>query len=249
MVGCFISCTPNEPELVEEFYDSGEIKVRSEFVNGVQSGLTTLYYKNGMVEAEMQYKDGVKHGQTRQYFESGGTSKIAHSENGKLNGPNKEYDEQGRLIYFGNYRSDKPIGMEIFHDYERNLTRRNYYTEEGRIYYYEFRGEGNEKLANSLMPYFNKSNDTVRLNETYQVDILLAAPLKGDVYLAMEGPEVGLQGDTLRSTNKRLFTYKVKPDKVGENLIKGVFKHIKHENDTTTVDGASFVHRFFAVEK
>lgn len=249
MVGCFISCSPNEHELVEEHYDDGRIKLRAAFVNRIQSGLTTLYHRNGMVKAEMPYKNGVKHGQIRQYYESGGTFKIAHAENGKLNGPNKEYDEQGRLIYFGNYRADYPIGVEVFHDYERKITRRNYYTNEGRPYYYEFRSEDNEKLASSLLPYFNKSNDTVRLNETYQVDILLAAPLKGEVYLVIESPNAELRGDTLKSITNKMFTYKVKPSKVGQNLVRGVFKHIKHENDTTTVDGASFVHRFFAVEE
>ena len=169
-----------------------------------------------MVEAEMRYKDGVKHGQTRLYYESGATNMIAHYENGELNGTKKEYDERGRLVYLGNFKNDKPIGVETFYDHAKMLTRKNHYTNEGRIYYYEYRGEDNEQIGSSLLPYFNRNNDTVRLGDPYQVDITLAAPLKGDVYVVIEKSSAKLEGDTLRSGNKRVFTYSIKPDKLGE---------------------------------
>ncbi len=90
--------------VVEEYYDSKTIKVKSRFKNGRRNGRTREYYENGKPKALINYVDGIKNGKTREYNENGKLEKKINYENGVKSGLTREYDANGKIEHGWNYR-------------------------------------------------------------------------------------------------------------------------------------------------
>ena len=94
-----------QPEIVETFYKTGELKERFELQNGIRDGLYQKWYLNGQIGKQSSYKNGVLNGDLITWYPNGvvkGTYPIA---NGKIEGTAKYYDNEGNLswqVYEGN---------------------------------------------------------------------------------------------------------------------------------------------------
>lgn len=249
LVSFLLSCSTDKHEVFEEYYENGNRKYMAEVKNGLLDGLATSFHPNGMVQAEIMYQNDIQHGQTRIYNEKGTLLVISDYNKGVIDGISRTYDDQGRLVLSATYQNGQKIGIEVIPDYEKKTVRKNYYDKTGKLYYYESRGEGNKKLGSILIPYLKSSGDTIRLGETYQVDITLPTPLKGKTFLLIKRAGEVAEVDTVKLINNKLFTYKIKPTKLGENSLKGKFIHLKHKEDTTTVNNLTFTSTYYTVLK
>jgi len=54
-----------------KFYENGNIKFKSHYIKGVESGKYTKYYKNGNVELVVDYENGVRNGKEIRYHKNG----------------------------------------------------------------------------------------------------------------------------------------------------------------------------------
>ena len=57
-----VGCGP-PPELLESYYDNGQLMVRGIYRDGVPEGLNETYHENGVVVQKGTYKDGEKCGE------------------------------------------------------------------------------------------------------------------------------------------------------------------------------------------
>ena len=66
----FMSCEKATTEEIQ-YYESGAISGKSNFVDGVKQGEEIEYYESGAVKSKVNYVDGKEQGEGILYFESG----------------------------------------------------------------------------------------------------------------------------------------------------------------------------------
>jgi len=69
------------------------------------------YFENGGIKAVLPYVEGVLDGFCKQYFESGSLQRTIEIQNGKKNGEEVIYSEDEKILDFGSYLEDIPIGI------------------------------------------------------------------------------------------------------------------------------------------
>ena len=99
------------------YQPNGELKEKSEYVNGKYNGLSERYSLGSLYES-VEYVNGERHGK-RLYFR--GTppkmwlSKEENYSNGKLNGVVKNYNEKGVLYFEGEYKQGRKEKGKEYH--------------------------------------------------------------------------------------------------------------------------------------
>ena len=79
---------------IKEYYNNGQLKFESEYLNGKIMGKRKEYYENGKLKFEGEYL------------------------NGKRNGKGKEYNDKGNLLFEGEYFNDNRLnGKEYEYEY------------------------------------------------------------------------------------------------------------------------------------
>jgi len=61
----------NNNQMIVEFYDSGQIKSKVCFKNGIQDGISKYYHQNGKLKMLVNISDGKIDGTRKDFFESG----------------------------------------------------------------------------------------------------------------------------------------------------------------------------------
>ena len=56
---------------VNIYYESGEIKIKGNYENGVMNGESIIYYESGQVKSRQNYKDGLENGEAILYWGDG----------------------------------------------------------------------------------------------------------------------------------------------------------------------------------
>ncbi|MBC7884043.1 MAG: toxin-antitoxin system YwqK family antitoxin [Saprospiraceae bacterium] len=124
------------------YYESGKIKEKAIYVNGMLTGARLLYHENGQIEIEEMYNEkGVLEGPYKVYYASGkvqlekqyvqneinGTIKVYYPsgtlkeevtmEHNEENGPFTEYYNNGKIHWKGTYRNgDNEYGVLYEYD-------------------------------------------------------------------------------------------------------------------------------------
>lgn len=101
----------------KSYYSSGQLKVISNFTNGIKQGASKEYDEDGNLTAEFIYLNGEVNGAYKIY-ENGKPKLSAILVNGKKQGTSKEYDENGILTAEYNYLNGEPNGA--YKIYENN---------------------------------------------------------------------------------------------------------------------------------
>ena len=95
---------------VKEYYDTGELKSVSNYVNDVEHGSFIAYYKNGNVGEKLTMKNGEFHGLYISYYENGNKEEESYFKNDLYHGMSKDYYKNGNIKIEATYINDYENG-------------------------------------------------------------------------------------------------------------------------------------------
>ncbi len=94
------------------FHKNGNPEIKETYVNGIITGQYYSYYENGQVEISAPYEKGNMNGTLKAYYENGAVKEVVEIVNGDENGPFKEYYENGKIHWEGQYlNGDNEFGL------------------------------------------------------------------------------------------------------------------------------------------
>jgi len=70
--------------IVEEFYDDGQLKFRTNYKDGKEDGLYESFYKHGQLKFRGNFKDGKRDGLSEWFHEDGNLTSTFTYRNGEL---------------------------------------------------------------------------------------------------------------------------------------------------------------------
>ena len=70
--------------IVEEFYDNGQLRWRTNFIDGKENGLQELFYENGQLEWRGNWRDGDFDGLSEYFDRNGNLTVTSTYRNGEL---------------------------------------------------------------------------------------------------------------------------------------------------------------------
>jgi antitoxin component YwqK of YwqJK toxin-antitoxin module len=89
---------PDYTGLWTEYYDNGNKKSNTYYINGLKMGKCTEYFENGNKESEGEYKNDSRENLWIEWHENGQKKSEGNYEYGKQNGNRIEYDREGNKI-------------------------------------------------------------------------------------------------------------------------------------------------------
>ena len=102
-------------EVIETFYQTGELKERYNLKDGVRDGIYTKWYLNGQIGRQANYKIGIMNGELKTLYPNGIVKATYPIVSGKIEGTAKYYDSDGNLswqVYSGN-RPDSENSLDL----------------------------------------------------------------------------------------------------------------------------------------
>ena len=102
-------------EVIETFYQTGELKERYNLKDGVRDGVYTKWYLNGQIGRQANYKIGIMNGELKTWYPNGIVKATYPIVSGKIEGTAKYYDSEGNLswqVYSGN-RPDAENSLDL----------------------------------------------------------------------------------------------------------------------------------------
>ena len=102
-------------EVIETFYQTGELKERYNLKDGVRDGIYTKWYLNGQIGRQANYKIGIMNGELKTWYPNGIVKATYPIVSGKIEGTAKYYDSDGNLswqVYRGN-RPDSENSLDL----------------------------------------------------------------------------------------------------------------------------------------
>jgi antitoxin component YwqK of YwqJK toxin-antitoxin module len=98
------------------YYESGELKQISEWLDGSANGSMINYYENRQLENIGEYSDGKANGSWKSYYKNGVLKSEEKYTLGNRNGLCKYYHENGKLKAMGMIKDEEQIGVWKFYD-------------------------------------------------------------------------------------------------------------------------------------
>lgn len=129
--------------LVEEYFESGVMKMRAHYSNGLENGVTFTWFENGNMESVRSYVNGEKYGIHKGWWPDGKLKFEYHFRNGQYHGAFREWYRNGSPMHLFTYNHGsevKAIGWR-----ENGKTYINFEVRNGRRY-----GLTNARLCFSL---------------------------------------------------------------------------------------------------
>ena len=102
-------------EVIETFYQTGELKERYNLKDGVRDGIYTKWYLNWQIGKQANYKIGIMNGELKTWYPNGIVKATYPIVSGKIEGTAKYYDSDGNLswqVYSGN-RPDSENSLDL----------------------------------------------------------------------------------------------------------------------------------------
>ena len=102
-------------EVIETFYQTGELKERYNLKDGGRDGIYTKWYLNGQIGRQANYKIGIMNGELKTWYPNGIVKATYPIVSGKIEGTAKYYDSDGNLswqVYSGN-RPDSENSLDL----------------------------------------------------------------------------------------------------------------------------------------
>ena len=110
---------------ITSYYDTGELKGISNWIDGMMNGEQKEYYKSGKQKSKLNWKNDSKQGQSIGYYESGKKQYILNYKNNLVQGKSINYYESGEVEYTTDYIDNLKQGLK------------NYFSKNGDIDYDE----------------------------------------------------------------------------------------------------------------
>jgi antitoxin component YwqK of YwqJK toxin-antitoxin module len=104
-----------------EYYDNGNKKLETTFVNDVENGEQKKYNYDGTLAVTQTIKNGIIDGPTKKYYPSGRVQVECNAKNGKLDGTCKSYYENGMVEIESSFVDGIQQGKAYTYDEAGNL--------------------------------------------------------------------------------------------------------------------------------
>ena len=257
----FNCCNSIENEVVE-YYPTGEIKSKTEFIDSLRNGVGKSYYKNGQIKSVLRWVNDTLNGEGTFFDSLGRRVAIVNYKKGVKN---------GRCIDFfssnGYIRSDANFREGILHGTLIFFRENDSAVVESKINYINYHGEAKEMggiFYDSLGHIIEQerrvsltcNKDTFSLNEQIELNLELLIPSFDSTFFIIGDYDEKFnvidksKFDTLHALNHKHVIVK-KASSQGEHFIRGFAKNWevieKTEEETKTVEKFPiyFEYRYF----
>lgn len=271
---CF-SCG-DKVEITRAYYENGKVQGEVEMFNGKKNGKQITYYETGKIESESFWKDDLAEGVSKKFYPSGsiksisswkegiqdGSYKLYHDNgdlneegqylNGMLHGPVRIYYQGNKLMRLENYKNGIKHGFQYAYYQSGDFTQVSYYLDfrgkETLVKYINYDESGN--VEEGSMFYFKSNSDTIKLDETFSLEVKLENPRFKNMRLVVGDYDEhfssvdSLSIDTV-NTQGMVLEYKKKPKKVGQNYVRGYLDNFKEEISENGVPKVTMSHSYF----
>lgn len=137
----------------KDFYITGEMRAKGNYVDNLRSGIWTFYFRTGGIEQKGRFERGRYQGMWNWYYPNGNTWREESYFNGREDGLFVEYDQKGNILTKGDYINGEKDGEWIYQvgDHQEKgkfvigLREGNwtYFYDNGKIKYEGFYSQGN----------------------------------------------------------------------------------------------------------
>ena len=219
---------------VKEFYDNGQLKRQTTYIDGLENGVELAYYENGQLSTKVHWLKGKWEGYLYEYYKDGALQAKSYYKNGEKDGESIWYYSNGQIHWQCKYKNGKKHGYyKDFQDDGSIFNEQNYYYGERhgvqkRYYGKDEKGNYNGVLTQvSNYSYGKKTgkwyyySDKGKLEKIETYDKEKDGLNKGDPYLT-EYYENGLLRNKYDWTN---------------NTIDGSYKYFFYKNGNLWVEG------------
>ena len=94
---------------VMEYYENGQLKIRENFKDGKEEGLSEYFHENGELEFRGNVKEGKEDGLWESYHENGQLESRGNLKEGESDGLWEYFDEDGNLTNTEEYKDGELI--------------------------------------------------------------------------------------------------------------------------------------------
>jgi antitoxin component YwqK of YwqJK toxin-antitoxin module len=161
----------------KDFYITGELRARGNYLNNRRTGEWTFYFKNGKVEQNGRFLNGRFDGEWIWYYDTGEIWREETYFNGSEDGYAAEYSKSGDIIAAGNYINGEKDGewIHVVGDHKEVGEYISGLREGKWIYYYEdgskkFEGNYVRGLPDGPQFYYYK-NGTIQEEQYYSAGL------------------------------------------------------------------------------
>lgn len=112
----FVKFALGQYEIINSYYDNGNLKAEISYVNSVRDGICKYYYENGNPYQILFFDKGILSGEFLQFHPNGKLQIKAYYKDGILDGIKFLYDSLGNLIEYTNYSYGKIVKKTILLD-------------------------------------------------------------------------------------------------------------------------------------
>lgn len=231
----FFSCSNVNTH--REYYDNGILMKEFQVINNKKHGIYKEYYQNGKIKKINNWNNGNKNGQEIIYDTLGREKLIQTYKNNELYGSYIKYTftEKYKIKALGRYSEDYEIDSVWEYYINDTLLRQKIFlirldTLLPPNYRIKYTESGSIDTALSCFFHIHASNDTISMNEEYELDIdtycyefdkMIVIIGDYDKYFKV----IGEHFDTLK-TDQQSIRYRIKPAKLGKNKLYGrIFKY------------------------
>jgi antitoxin component YwqK of YwqJK toxin-antitoxin module len=144
-----ISCSKNKKEI--EYYTNGKVKYEIDLIDGIRHGEMISYYEDGSVKGRSNFKNGLLSGIARGYDSLTGHQLTEYNYvSNKRNGKFREFYLDGSIKLVGFFKEGAPdsLGYEYYPD---GKVHKIYYYDRGKLFYYKAL-QPNGDFYDSILP-------------------------------------------------------------------------------------------------
>jgi len=113
---------------VKEFYDNGQLKRETTYIDGLENGVELAYYENGQLSTKVHWLKGKWEGYFYSYYKDGSLQAKSYYKNGEKDGESIWYYSNGQIHWQCKYKNGKKHGYyKDFQDDGSIFNEQNYY--------------------------------------------------------------------------------------------------------------------------
>ena len=236
-------------------YDNGNVRMKCETnAEGIKDGICKEYYKDGSLFILGNWKDGKQDGKLIKYFKNGNIKGVQFFKNGAFDGKVILYHKNGEVKHKGRFKNGLKTGFFKTYDSTGDLDYKREYvivedTNEHVNQLLDFNNKG-DTLNRSYYYKIRKNQDTIHLNDSLKVKITIK-PLHDSIKVFYGGYNKDYKiidsskRKEIDGTNLKA-NFHVKPNKSGENEIRGEIWDYKIDDSVLWYHAMYFNLNFYA---
>lgn len=243
-----VSCNQ---QVKKDFYQNGNLKSESSFINGKVEGVVKNYFVDGSLKSVGEWSDGEIHGKLTNYYPSGDIQSTSYWSNGVQEGETLIYYESGSLMSRSNFENGNREGKsEVFFDNGELKELKMY--DAGKVIYLKSIDSLGNVVYDNVLPVVKLKNDTLQVNDQLELYISFGYELSG--HLSIDIGKIDLENnfvvDTILSDSLvwKDFHYSVDVKDPGLNEIYFNVRHEPEIGDTLSADGVMKKITFYVIK-